>query len=260
MSRKVVKYTYAPVRKKRSGGAKAVLSVCIAVLFIFALLAVALWWRGRGKSVPHEEAASVGDSSFTVPEYTGESYVEINGNVPFFRESDLTAEPFEDYSPLDSLGRCGPATACLCLETMPEEERGEIGSVRPSGWHTVRYDDLIDDGYLYNRCHLIAFVLAGENDNPLNLITGTDYFNDEGMLPFELQTARHIWENGGHVLYRVTPVFVGDELVARGVVIEAESVEDRGEGLRFCVYVFNVQPGVRIDYRTGDSDRGVPEG
>lgn len=194
-------------------------------------------------------------AGFVIPVYDGAPYAEINGNEPFFTDLPLTAEAYEDYSPLDSLGRCGPATACLGPETMPAEERGPIGMITPSGWQTVRYDDLIEDKYLYNRCHLIAYILSGENDNPLNLITGTRYLNTAGMLPFEVKVADYILATGNHVLYRVTPVFQGDDLVAGGVLIEAMSVEDRGSGVRFNVYVFNVQPGIEIDYRTGESQR-----
>ena len=156
---------------------------------------------------------------------------------------------------MDRLGRCGPATACLGRETMPTEERGPIGMIRPSGWHTVRYDDLIEDKYLYNRCHLIAYMLAGENDNERNLITGTADMNVAGMFPFELETANYILNTGNHVLYRVTPCFAGNDLVASGVLMEAYSIEDNGRGLSFNVFVFNIQPGIVIDYRTGYSRR-----
>lgn len=186
-------------------------------------------------------------------DYAGEAYAVLADNIPDFDESDLTTEPFETYAPLDALGRCGVAYANICLELMPTEERGSIGQVKPSGWHTVRYDDLVDGGYLYNRCHLIGFQLAGENANERNLITGTRYMNVEGMLPFEDLVADYVEETGNHVLYRVTPDFEGTELVARGVQMEALSVEDGGEGVCFNVYVYNVQPGVAIDYATGES-------
>lgn len=185
-----------------------------------------------------------------IPAYTSEPTVEINGNVPFFTEADRTENAFESYSDLDSLGRCGAASACIGEETMPTEERGDIGMIKPSGWHTVKYDG-IDGNYLYNRCHLIAYMLSGENANEKNLITGTRYMNTEGMLPFEERTADYIHITGHHVLYRVTPIFEGDNLVASGVLMEAKSVED--EGLCFCVYCYNVQPNVTIDYATGDS-------
>ena len=187
-----------------------------------------------------------------VPAYSGEPYVVLNGNVPDFPEADRTANSFESYSPLDELGRCGTAYANVGEDLMPTEERGSIGQVQPSGWHTVRYD-CVDGQYLYNRCHLIGYQLTGENANEENLITGTRYLNVEGMLPFEDQVAEYVEETGCHVLYRVTPVYQGDNLLASGVVMEAESVEDDGAGVRFCVYVYNVQPGVEIDYATGES-------
>lgn len=205
-----------------------------------------------------EEGAAGGTvSAFSLedyPAYEGQAYAEVNGNVPYFSDADLTTEAFENYSQLDELGRCGVAYANICTQLMPTEKRGSIGGVRPSGWHTVRYDELIPDGkYLYNRCHLIGYQLAGENANRQNLITGTRYLNVTGMLPFENDTAEYVEETGNHVLYRVTPVFEGDDLVAKGVLMEAKSVEDRGEGLQFCVFCYNVQPGVVIDYATGES-------
>ena len=161
----------------------------------------------------------------------------LSGNAPDFSREDMAADSFENYSQLDSLGRCGQAYAMISTETMPTEKRGSIGQIKPSGWHTVRYDDLISDKYLYNRCHLIGFQLAGENANEKNLITGTRYMNVEGMLPFEDEVADYVKETGNRVLYRVTPVYEGDDLVARGVVMEAYSVEDSGEGVSFNVFV-----------------------
>lgn len=187
-----------------------------------------------------------------IPEYSGSPYAEVNGNVPAFTEEELTLEPFEFYSELDDLDRCRVAYANICRELMPTEKREDIGQVRPTGWHSVRYDN-VDGKSLYNRCHLIGFQLAGENANEKNLITGTRYMNVEGMLPFENLVADYVKETGNHVLYRVTPVFEGTELVARGVLMEALSVEDGGEGVYFNVYVYNVQPGIGIDYATGDS-------
>lgn len=184
--------------------------------------------------------------------YSGLSYVEINGNIPLFTEQELVAEAFERYSPLDSLGRCGTAYANICKELMPTEERGAIGSVKPSGWHTVKYD-VVDGKYLYHRCHLIGYQLAGENANVQNLITGTSYLNIDGMLPFENMVADYVKETGNHVLYRVTPIFEGENLLATGVFLEAESVEDAGEGILFCVFCYNVQPGIAIDYASGES-------
>lgn len=192
--------------------------------------------------------------SYTIPEYTGQPYAEINGNRPDFNQEDKKRkDAWELYSELDELGRCGQAYANLCKELQPEEERGLIGYIKPTGWHTVKYPDLIEDNYLYNRCHLIAFSLAGEDANEKNLITGTRYMNIEGMLPFENKVNRYISRKGNHVLYRVTPVFEGKNLVASGVQVEAWSVEDQGKSICFNVYCFNVQPGVTIDYRTGDS-------
>lgn len=187
-----------------------------------------------------------------IPAYDGFPYVELNGNQPEFTEEDLSADSFEQYSPLDSLGRCGTAYACIGEDLMPTQDRESISEVRPTGWQTAEYD-FVDGGYLYNRCHLIGFQLTGENANEENLITGTRNLNVEGMLPFENMTADYIKETGNHVLYRVTPVFQGDELVARGVEMEALSVEDDGEGICFHVYVYNVQPGVEIEYATGDN-------
>ena len=190
---------------------------------------------------------------YEVPEYEGAAYTEINGNVPFFTQEEMTTKSFEMYSNLDWLGRCGSAFANIGKELMPTEERGPIGMVKPTGWHTVKYPGVIEDLYLYNRCHLIGFQLTGENANERNLITGTRYMNVEGMLPFENMVAEYVKETGNHVLYRVTPHFTENNLVADGVLMEAYSVEDAGEGVSFCVFVHNVQPGVEIDYRTGES-------
>mgnify|MGYP002508002497 FL=1 len=187
-----------------------------------------------------------------IPDYSGQPYVVLEDNWPDFDAGDLTLEAFETYSELDALGRCGPAYANICLEIMPTEPRGDIGQVKPSGWQTAKYD-CVDGKYLYNRCHLIGYQLAGENANRKNLITGTRYMNVEGMLPFENMVDDYVENTGNHVLYRVTPVFEGANLVASGVQLEAFSVEDEGEGVCFNVYVYNVQPGVGIDYATGES-------
>ena len=187
-----------------------------------------------------------------IPEFSGEPYVVINDNEPSFPAEDFTSEGFEEYSPLDDLGRCGVAYANVGLETMPTEERGSISNVKPTGWQSVQYD-FVDGKSLYNRCHLIGFQLTGENANRQNLITGTRYMNVDGMLPFENLVADYVKETENHVLYRVTPIFEGDNLVASGVQMEAQSVEDKGEGVCFNVYVYNNQPGVTIDYATGDS-------
>ena len=195
------------------------------------------------------------DQSFSledIPEFSDQPYVVLEDNQPDFDQENLPTESYETYSPLDGLGRCGPAEANVGVDLMPTEERGEIGQVKPSGWQTVKYD-IVDGKYLYNRCHLIGYQLTGENANEQNLITGTRYMNVEGMLPLEDQVADYVQETGNHVLYRVTPIFSGSELVARGVQMEALSVEDGGEGVCFNVYVYNCQPGVTIDYATGDS-------
>ena len=199
--------------------------------------------------------SSVKENETTVPSgtQTDEAYIKVNENVPRFSEEEKkNAAAFESYSDLDALGRCGVAFACVGKETMPTEERGPIGSIKPSGWHSVKYD-FVDGKYLYNRCHLIGYQLTAENANEKNLITGTRYLNTKGMLPFENMVADYVKETGNHVLYRVTPVFEGKNLVASGVYMEAYSVEDDGDGICFYVYVFNRQPGVKIDYLTGDS-------
>lgn len=193
-------------------------------------------------------AASLAD----IPAFSGQPYVVLHDNKPDFSESDFSESSFERYSPLDSLGRCGAAFANIGRDIMPTEKRGAIGQVKPSGWQVAKYDS-VDGKYLYNRCHLIGYQLSAENANKQNLITGTRYMNVQGMLPFENMVADYVKETGNHVLYRVTPVFQGKELVARGVQIEAESVEDKGAGICFNVYCYNVQPGIVIDYGTGQS-------
>lgn len=187
-----------------------------------------------------------------LPAYSGEAYVELNDNVPDFSKKDMTSKAFEKYSELDDFGRCGVAYANVCTETMPTEERGNIGMIKSSGWQTVKYDN-VEGKYLYNRCHLIGYQLTAENANEKNLITGTRYLNVEGMLPFENLVADYVEETDNHVLYRVTPIFKGDNLLASGVQIEAYSVEDKGKGVSFNVYCYNVQPGITIDYTNGDS-------
>lgn len=196
-----------------------------------------------------------GTSAFSlreIPAYSGTPYTEVNANQPYFTEEELTTQSFETYSELDSLGRCGVAYANVGQDLMPTEPRGEIGAVKPTGWHLVKYDN-VDGKYLYNRCHLIAYMLAAENANPQNLITGTRYLNVQGMLPFETKVCDYVKNTGNHVLYRVTPIFDGDNLLADGVLMEAYSVEDAGEGISFCVFAYNVQPGIGIDYATGDN-------
>ena len=188
----------------------------------------------------------------SIPAYSGSPYVAVNDNIPFFTDEELTTQSFETYSELDSLGRCGVAYACIGRDLMPTEDRESISEVTPSGWNNKEYD-FVDGGWLYNRCHLIGFQLTGENANEKNLITGTRSMNVDGMLLFENMTEDYIKETGNHVMYRVTPVFEGDELVPRGVLMEGKSVEDNGEGILFNVFVYNVQSGVEIDYMTGDS-------
>lgn len=187
--------------------------------------------------------------------YNNEPYEVVHNNEPEFTEKEKkNTKAFEEYAPLDSLGRCGVAFANICREIMPTEKREAIGQVKPSGWHTVKYD-IVDGKYLYNRCHLIGYQLAGENANEKNLITGTRYLNMEGMLPFEDQVADYVQDTGNHVLYRVTPQYEGDNLVAEGVQMEGYSVEDQGEGISFNIFAYNVQPGIRIDYETGESEQ-----
>lgn len=203
------------------------------------------------QKVVHTGTASAFNAA-DVPAYSGEPYTAVNNNEPYFTSDNLTTEAFENYSELDALGRCGVAYANVCLETMPTEKRGSISEVKPTGWHSVKYDN-VDGKSLYNRCHLIGYQLTAENANQQNLITGTRYLNVDGMLPFENMVADYVKETDNHVLYRVTPIFTGDNLVADGVLMEGYSVEDEGDGICFCVYAYNVQPGITIDYATGDS-------
>lgn len=203
------------------------------------------------QKVVHTSTASAFNAA-DVPAYSGEPYTAVNNNEPYFTSDNLTTEAFENYSELDALGRCGVAYANVCLETMPTEKRGSISEVKPTGWHSVKYDN-VDGKSLYNRCHLIGYQLTAENANQQNLITGTRYLNVDGMLPFENMVADYVKETDNHVLYRVTPIFTGDNLVADGVLMEGYSVEDEGDGICFCVYAYNVQPGITIDYVTGDS-------
>ena len=222
--------------------------ISAALLALTLLCALALSGCKGDEPVPSSTPAASYDLT-SLPDYSGDPYVAVNDNVPYFTEDDYTTNSFESYSDLDDLGRCGVAYACVGSDLMPTEDRESISSVKPSGWINVEYDGQ----YLYNRCHLIGFQLTGENANERNLITGTRYMNVEGMLPFENLTADYIHETGNHVLYRVTPVFEDRNLVASGVQMEAWSVEDEGDGVCFNVYVYNVQPGIVIDYATGES-------
>lgn len=237
----------------------------IPAVIILILLTLLSWYLKREQNKPVVYSESVQN----IPAFAGEPYVVINNNQPEFTDEDMTTESYEYYSPLDSLGRCGYAMACVGYDLMPTDDRESISSVKPSGWVQNQYDS-VDGNSLYNRCHLIGFQLTGENANELNLITGTRYCNVEGMLPFENMIADYVKETKNHVLYRVTPIFDGDNLVARGVQMEAWSVEDNGDGICFNVYAYNCQPGITIDYTTGDnwqtgktpaaSDVGTDEG
>lgn len=227
----------------------------ISFLIIVILLGAAGWflWNSEQKEVPVAEQIEQTYDIHNLPDYSGEPTVDINGGVPDFAEDDLTAEFYQKLSDLDSKGRCGVACACVDKQHMPEGEREEIDTIKPTGWKGGKYDFIDNGGFLYNRCHMIGWQLTGENAEERNLITGTRYFNVEGMLPYENQVARYVRRTGNHVLYRVTPVFIGEEMLCRGVQLEAESVEDKGESLMFNVYCYNVQPGVEIDYMTGEN-------
>ena len=219
-----------------------------ALLLMIGILAV---YEVRDIHTERQEPVAVGTLA-EIPAFSGEPYVVLNDNEPDFTEEDMVAQSYEYYSDLDEDGKCGVVEASVGQDIMPTEERGSIGQVKPTGWQTVKYDN-VDGKYLYNRCHLIGFQLTGENANEKNLITGTRYMNVDGMLPFENMVADYVKETGNHVVYRVTPIYEGDNLVASGVQIEAKSVEDDGEGICFNVYVYNVQPGIDIDYATGHS-------
>ena len=223
------------------------------------LLLLALLFGGCSYNQPGLDTQAIQENTqksyelTDIPAYAGNSFVILDDNKPAFSKKDRErTDAFETYSDLDELGRCGVAYANICKGLMPTEERGAIGMVKPTGWHTVKYDN-VEGKYLYNRCHLIGYQLAGENANEKNLITGTRYLNVTGMLKFEDQVADYVNETNHHVLYRVTPVFEGDNLVASGVEMEAYSVEDKGEGVSFHVFLYNVQPGITIDYATGES-------
>lgn len=224
--------------------------------FIALLLAISLLFSGcsfldsiLGPSPEFEEPPISLDE---VPEFSGSPFVIINGGVPFFTEEEITSKSYESYSELDELGRCGVAIACIGRDIMPTEDRGDISEIKPTGWHTVKYD-CVSGKYLYNRCHLIGYQLTGENDNEKNLVTGTRFMNWDGMVEFENMIADYIKDTGNHVMYRVTPIFKGYDLVCRGVLMEAYSVEDEGAGIKFNVYCYNNQPGVVIDYYDGSS-------
>ncbi|MEE0840195.1 MAG: DNA/RNA non-specific endonuclease [Acutalibacteraceae bacterium] len=226
-------------------------------LLSFILVLTLLFTACSSDTPPYDNDSNrLQEYSFSIsdiPEFDGETaYIVINNNIPSFEQSELVSESYEQYAPLDALERCGVAMACIGKDIMPTEERGNIGQVKPSGWHTVKYDN-VDGKYLYNRCHLIGYQLTGENANEQNLITGTRYLNIEGMLPFENMIADYVKETDNHVIYRVTPIFENDNLLASGVQMEAFSVEDDGEGICFNVYAYNAQPDILIDYKTGES-------
>jgi len=223
-----------------------ILALILMAVSVAAIVGFKIW-----KGIRNKQAID----ALGIPEFSGKPYVVINGNVPFFDEKDYGTKSFEKYSPLDGLGRCGVAFANVGRDLMPQEERQAIGNIKPTGWKQEKYEGIIDSNppYLYNRCHLIAYCLTAENSNEKNLITGTRYMNIKGMLPFEEKVARYLDEHDNHVLYRATPIFEGNNLLASGVLLEAYSVEDHGKGICFCVYCYNVQPGIDINYSTGDN-------
>ena len=241
----------------------------LSLLLVFSLLVSACVSPEPPKdnSLPAQESSfteevsvegskpEIGKDGFSlkdIPAFSDKPYIAVNGNTPYFTENEIVADSYEFYSELDTLGRCGVTIACIGKELMPTEDRGNIGQVKPTGWHTVKYD-CVDGKYLYNRCHLIGYQLTGENANVNNLVTGTRYMNVTGMLPFENMVADYIKETGNHVMYRVTPIFDRDDLLCRGVLMEGYSVEDEGEGICFNVFVYNAQPSIEIDYSTGES-------
>ena len=235
------------MKTKKRKTTKITVPTALALICCFAVILIIN--NQPTENTAKDEIISLKD----IPDYSGSAFIEINDNEPYFSDDDYTTSSFEYYADLDELGRCGTAYACVGTDIMPTEERDKIGRIKPSGWQTVKYD-FIDGKYLYNRCHLIAYQLTGENANEKNLITGTRYLNVTGMLPFEKMVANYVKTTGNHALYRVTPVFENDDLVAKGVLIEAKSVEDKGEGVTLCVYCYNVQPNVTIDYKTGKSE------
>ncbi len=231
------------------------------LLWLLILIAIALvpYYMNQEsyskENTKEEQTKTVSYEKSNIPDYNGEYYIVLENNEPSFDENLKNKNSFEEYSDLDNLGRCGKATANIGEDIMPTEKRGRIGMIKPSGWHTVRYDDVVEGKYLYNRCHLIGYQLTGENANPKNLITCTRYMNTVGMLEFENKVAEYVKSTNNHVLYRVTPIFDNDNLLAKGVQMEGYSVEDEGKGIKFNVFVYNVQKGIVIDYKTGDSKR-----
>lgn len=246
---------------KKKGETNKKLGIILFFLFILAGFLVIFYYKEEIRIWLKKEkresqiSYNIGD----IPPYSGNDYVILNNNEPLFEEQDYSIVSFEKYSELDSLGRCGQAFANIGFDLMPTKERGSIGMIKPTGWHTVKYEH-ISGKYLYNRCHLIGYQLTGENANKKNLITCTRHMNTKGMLEFENKVATYIKETRNHVLYRVTPIFEGDNLLVNGVQIEAYSVEDHGKGIQFNVYVYNVQEGIQIDYATGNSKQNISYG
>ncbi len=260
-SRRYITNSEAKASKGKKG--KILLSI---LLILIALVAVCIavkvmsgssgFGQKKAEFLDYEPSKSIVDAApDLIPDYSGKDVIELNGDSPNFTEFDYSHITGENYSKLDSLGRCGTATAMLDHSMMPTEERGEIGSIKPSGWVQKKYPGIVDSQppYLYNRCHLIAYALTGQNANEQNLITGTRYMNSELMLPYEVQVMQYLDTSDNHVLYRVSPYFKGNELLARGVEMEAYSVEDDGKGVCFHVFIYNIQPGIEIDYATGES-------
>ena len=233
-------------RKKRN------ISMLLSSLALALIIGIYTYYTDNSSAyVNNDDITNIKYDISDIDKFTGYNYIELNGNVPVFEEID-TSKSFEEYSELDSLGRAGSAFANIGVDLMPTEKRGSIGMIKPSGWHTIKYD-IVDGKYLYNRCHLIGYQLTGENANEKNLITCTRQMNTKGMLDFENKVADYIKSTSNHVLYRVTPVYKDDNLLATGVIIEAKSVEDNGEGILFNVFVYNIQNGIEIDYKTGES-------
>ena len=235
-------------RRKRKKNLNKLLSLIFCFLLAYFIYYVHLEYV----NLTDDKNINTSYSLENIPAYSGEGYVYLNNNIPTFTDEEKKVESFEHYSSLDNLGRCGVAFASVSKDTMPTEERGSIGSIKPTGWQSVKYE-IVSGGYLYNRCHLIGYQLTGENANEENLITCTRYMNATTMLQFEQEVASYVEETDNHVLYRVTPYFEGDNLLATGVQMEAYSLEDDGEGISFNVFVYNVQPGINIDYETGES-------
>lgn len=233
-------------RKKRN------ISMLLSSLALALIIGIYNYYTDNSSAyVNNNDITNIKYDISDIDKFTGYNYIELNGNIPVFEEID-TSKSFEEYSELDSLGRAGSAFANIGVDLMPTEKRGSIGMIKPSGWHTIKYD-IVDGKYLYNRCHLIGYQLTGENANEKNLITCTRQMNTKGMLDFENKVADYIKSTSNHVLYRVTPVYKNDNLLATGVIIEAKSVEDNGEGILFNVFVYNIQNGIEIDYKTGES-------